>query len=1378
MSKVSFAGNEAGAKKPAPTAVYGPDEPAAVEAPKAPAEGAKKPRTPAQAAANAAASAEAAATGARRAAAVKAAKEAAEAGKGLVAAAAAIPEAHPKKSNAGEKAKRLAEALASLEENAASVSSTDANIGLNKPHLRTKNFEGFDDESDSGHSNSDSVSSVPEAERNNNRNLADFEPNAPDAGAGAAPPDPITPKADTTMFLLLRIGIDTASEYIELRKQPIASMGAFNTHTLGSVKEFESLYGVQTPEEYKAMQRVFGVPSYGRLPTFAHYMERKCKFLGFDLVKQALQRRISTLNESITIANNSMNKNRNKHFLEYLRKVVADMGTFTRECGPEDEPQGPKPKSSGPSFLNRFKGQGCPCLEELSLLRDLVYIVVTIEGTARPEVKTALEKIPLDKLLNKAAKVDDIKPIIQQIIDALKTIGTVTTSADAGTGTEISDSDIQPVLKEIWLVLTKTAATKELTKQDIIEEIQKLLAKVKECDAAGANVARLQAELDDVTKRYMALQEVLGKVDRETNAGAIHPEEYKKLEARVADLDGQLKAKTAEVDALKASSGSAASEKAAQDAYIAQLRREITALTADRNTAQAELAAAQNELGPLRGRIAELEADLAAARAAAQAAEGEKTAKEAERAGLQARIEELEAEAAKGVTGGKALTDELAQVRKDLAACREQLAAHEEASRTAEAAATAAAAALADAQAEIGRLGGAEAAAAGSQVELGRLQAEKAELEATLAAAQADYARQLGEIQQALTGSEGEAAGLKAQLAALQEELPELREKAARTNRAEATARDLEARIAELTRQIEGLQAGQTTSAEEHTAAMADLNAQLAAARAALAEKEGVEGQRNTATRDLQGARARITALEAELAAKSAAGTNATAAFDRAKGALEAELVGLREQLAAAQAATGTAQQEKEAVATAAKQAAETLKAQTEQELTRLRGELAAAQANSRQKNSNRAANKAEWDKQIAELQAKVAAAEDAKVKAEAASTAATAAAAAETQGLKAQLATSKKTAENAAANASRKAARIAELERQVAEVSAASAAKNANIAGLRGQLDEAQRSSAEALGGKEAELGAARTALSAADEALGAARNEIGRLGERVGLLSAEKEIALGAGRKAVENLAEEKNQEIAALQAEVDKLGPMIEEAVKTDRAQTKERLNTLLAMIAINDEIKDKAMEWWEGEGNEEELERLKGSLDGEICAFFMYLAGLVNLQTRKIASTALSAESKDNIFTIFRGPIVEHDEVALRKELGALFQELFVQIGKTSEIPKETPIGKYHELFKILSGFDISAGKPLKPAGVEALKRELGTFGYLSTTGAIPKEGDAISVRHEKNPTEFDSNNTENYVPLVVLGIKFIQLLAKSLNEKYKVMRERCKGKITI
>jgi hypothetical protein len=561
---------------------------------------------------------------------------------------------------AKEEAKEAKEEKKTDENNSASVSSTAVDMGQEKPHLRTVDLP-------SANVNN---STVGESERNEeNRKLENFEPDKLTESVEPVPEPPlnipITSKADPTMFLLLRVGSDTTSEYIELRKQPIASMGGFNTHSIGSVKEFENLYGIKTPEGYKAMQRAFGVLKYGKLPPFIDYVHvKQCKFLGFDLVKEGLKNRIRTLGESVNMQNASMNRSRNSHFLEWLKEQVKLMDAIQKECAPITA-NATATATASAKAIGITGNTGCPCLEELSILRDLIYLVVTIEGSSSPEVKKQLDSIPLSKILNIAVKPAEKKTIILQAIEALAKISSAKS--------EVKKEELQPVLRTIWTALTKEVVTRDVTQQEILDRIGSLISKVQELEASKANALAISNEVDDSRKRLNALRKLLSKV--ETNqvtetSSSNNSEEVKRLKAQLEELTKDKPViqhnNSEEVKQLKAQLEELSREEVIHEEEpfnseeVKQLKARIQELTEEVATLEAKMAAAIADVNKRKNEV-------------------QKTLVSEEETRLKARVTELETNVNtlrtnrnKAIADATKAREALAEMEKELIILREK----------------------------------------------------------------------------------------------------------------------------------------------------------------------------------------------------------------------------------------------------------------------------------------------------------------------------------------------------------------------------------------------------------------------------------------------------------------------------------------------------------------------------------------------------------------------------------------------------------------------------------------------------------------------------------------------------------------------------------
>jgi hypothetical protein len=67
----------------------------------------------------------------------------------------------------------------------------------------------------------------------------------------------------------------------------------------------------------------------------------------------------------------------------------------------------------------------------------------------------------------------------------------------------------------------------------------------------------------------------------------------------------------------------------------------------------------------------------------------------------------------------------------------------------------------------------------------------------------------------------------------------------------------------------------------------------------------------------------------------------------------------------------------------------------------------------------------------------------------------------------------------------------------------------------------------------------------------------------------------------------------------------------------------------------------------------------------------------------------------------------------------------------------------------------------------------SFGFLGLYGIEPSAGEGVfTTRKQTSFSTFTTNNTMNYTPLFILGIKLIQLLAEVGRTKYTTLAERC------
>lgn len=1412
----------------------------------------------------------------------------------------------PKKVNSR---KNKSKANANNTSNATSVEAVLTNEYPGRRIVRTNNGEIVNTSVGSSAFESSEESSIPEAnriaaDRPNNRGLNDYpvptfdevdegdadipsETEEPEVANASA--QPITSMADTSLYLLLRVGNDSSSEYIDLRKQPMASMGTFNTHTIGSTKEIQNLYGIRTSEGYKAMQRAFGVPRYGKKAPFEDYVyDKQCKFLGFDLVREALLQRIRTLEESLRIATQgTINSNRNKHFVDVLKKMVEAMSSVKKVCPVETKPAAVT-SASAPAMTKPAKPsnvpKGCPCLEDLTLLRDLVYLVAMIQGTAIPEVKKQLESIPLSKLLNAAVKPEEKRNVVQKALEALKTVaaaekilgtntgvgtnssgtgnaGVGTNSsgtAEAGTSTNgvVNEEQIQELLKLLWKTLTQEDRMDTVTKEEVVDRVQALLESVKEYETVKRTCDEMGVELDDLRKRHTALQEILGAVEENSSdddpleeiqrlLNELNEEHNKGLakDAEIQNLREQLASKEQEFATLSSEStrknANATTEKARLEAEIGVLNESLTKALADQSMVESQKSALLAGIEQLKGQIEGLKTEVseADARLSATISEDLQIIIELER-----QLKTCQEEKAELVTAGSKKTEAVARQLEEkdgqITELNQKLA-------EAVAKATSSASEIESLRGQLvqekaaseeknDRITSLQRNLVAADISIGDVRKELRTLQAQIAALEAEHTKALEEctareteLRNQLTAEKGKVAGLEAAVASLSKALQEAEVAAARANVAEANSAQLKEQLGQSIAKLVAEEEAAKAAKAAHEAQMEAVSTELAGARAALVDLEKEIGDAKITSEaqsgQLEELRARIASLEAELEAKGASGSAAQKAFDEAKAALEAESETLKAALQKAQDEVDSipAIDQARLAALNAQKAAEDKVAALQQQLSTLEAEKQARETNltaaAAKKNSNMKIKEDEYKAEVDRLTRELGEAEAARKQAVA--DAVQAQATFEASSAQKNANSAVKSGQIAALTANRNARleEIEELKRQVAEVeslkevsvkkNATIAAKNAEIASLESSLAAAKAASSEsgaAITQRDAEIAQMKADLAAAQEALvyaveadkAAHQAEIDDLKQKLAATEVERNAAKEAGLQAVKERGETAEAEVSAataaqqalienLEKQIEELGVAFKKAISDEKEQTKTRLNTLLSMIVINDDMKEKAVQWWDSGDNKETLEKMSSELLEELCEFFQYLANVINLQQVKI-TTSLAKINKDfaiDIFKAFKEPATGFSKAGLRRDITILFQELFVTVGHTTTITKPITIDKeLPDLHKALQfaiedyngDRDTLPNEPiaLAPTKLSEFAAELGSFGFLSDVGVVPIAGNKITIRKQKNSNEFTKENEEHYTPLVILGIKYIQLLNEALNEKYSMLKARC------
>ena len=311
---------------------------------------------------------------------------------------------------------------------------------------------------------------------------------------------------------ILHIGDDSLYEIIELNKSSIESKSNFDVlGTGGTTKELKDYYGIDTNDIDKqdAMRVAFGVKNPFNNPPILDYIKRACQFKGFEFVKTALETRIKTLGSNV--GNTSKGK-RQAQLIKVFTKLLDSMKLMKEPCIDIDV----KPVEEISKPVN-----GCPCLEDINILRDLVVLIAMMQGIVNPQIKEQLSKIPLKNIIttvqkNNSSKNSNTKQLIQKILQILQSIIISETST--------TDESTMKYLKEIYAVLEPTKVlsnteTNETIVKNIITLIKSHISTIAtlndEKDKCNADITTLTQRLEEKTQEFEELSrriDVLEKI--------------------------------------------------------------------------------------------------------------------------------------------------------------------------------------------------------------------------------------------------------------------------------------------------------------------------------------------------------------------------------------------------------------------------------------------------------------------------------------------------------------------------------------------------------------------------------------------------------------------------------------------------------------------------------------------------------------------------------------------------------------------------------------------------------------------------------------------------------------------------------------------------
>ena len=1132
-------------------------------------------------------------------------------------------------------------------------------------------------------------------------------------------------QANTSLPTLLRIGNGGKfDEYSNTTEGKFQSTGGFTVHAIGGQKELQQYYGVYDPQQLRELQLAFGVKRYTDKPPLMLALEKGCREDYMPTVLQALEERTMTLQGELERMRDTTQKGMRKAFL----KVLEDLLTKIREL-PEDNPCSPPEEPERPGRVAETAGaKGCPCLEDLDLLRDLVLLVVSLLGVASPEVKAQMDEIRLEDILKllESGKSETATVRLREILQQLGELEAVAPAAVAGG----EDSSLKESLTRIWQAMTQDDLPDDLTVDKVLTKLGELL------ESSKANLEGVNEELRRLNREIAAKEGEVEDLQRQLEAA-------KAAAAGTADLQRELAAaRTTEAESQAQIAG--------LEARIAELVKSAETLT---TTATAKNSKHVAELATLRGQLATAEVARNSATGTVTRLEGELAASRAETGAAVAERDAAQAEVARITALLAAKNDQISSLNNQINILNDQKAALE------------------------------ESMAAGKSNVQQQLNEKNTEI-ATIQNILDDCLREKGELEAKLAEKDAEIATLTTR-AETAEKGSKNKNTAAAATAAQIT--ELEGNLEALTTELEGLRANEaeklaaikakedelSQKAAELAGIQPGLEAQIAALKASLAAAEkratNSEYEVTELRRKLKGAQdglakanadhekervelatkqtelgTKLAALEEKLRAAEQAVGESTSVTGNQKAALEA-LQAEKETLLAEKAALEAKGPEAAAALAAAKAEFEAQIKECQEALEKLRGEknteLAAAEQRHKDELAARNAN-------IARLQGELATAKGETTAAEAKATGNIAAA---QRAANEKVQAAEKKATNAAAAAETQkasnATKLQELERQLEAEREAKRACEEKLAELKAKVET-----------QDTELAEIRASLPVPGEIEAQAATKAAEMQKN----AAEKAATQG---------------QISQLESKVQELESLLATSVTNSPGEeTATRLNTLLGVILVDDKLKEDAIKYM-GSGSETNLEPLRakktdlGIVSDELCEFFTYLYGVVRLQNKslltKFYDTKVPEPIPSDIFAAYDaglGHTINNKDYL--KEFSIFLQHFFGNFDERKGIPGQGLLieGQYPELYHFITT------RTLKEATRAKIVALLPTFGLISNLYILPNGGDTLTVSNIAPKGDAKGLN------FAVFAVKYIQTVYEFIREKSESLLEKCKASV--
>jgi len=1208
-------------------------------------------------------------------------------------------------------------------------------------------------------------------------------PPSPEAVAPATAPEPEVNNAtliNATKPTLMRIGGDQTSEYVELKGGQFKSLGGFEVVTMSlGTKEFKQHYGIKTPEQFSVMQRVFGVPRLGGKPKLWTYLEQNCKFDGVDVVKRALETRSKSLQIAIQMNVDSNVSKRYKHLKQWIDETAQKIGKAVDPCPPEkvNVATGMNKKNVGvgpnaPATTVSASGPACPCLTDINLLRDLVYVVALARGNASPEVRKQISKIPINSLLEAAAGNNSAKmyPNMKQtLIQILKILRTASTAVKNGDIAEIP----QDVLMKIFLAL-KTPEMETPPKVELddilslindmqnaltgyqkdLEEARSKLPEGEDPELVALRGIRhtLEEKLVGAEATIQAIQDIVNdvsaqlddcndsKAEQEAHIHALEEEiqrliHEKESERELQDADHQeiLDAKEAELEKYKEAYQQLLAHiqglneehtRLKQKADEAdELRAQLAACTAEKEGLQEQLRAAEIKVGELEGELAEL-----ARSSMSNKNKGDKATKklQEELEAAKAEVSRLKAEETEKASQLAGLAEQVRTQNTELDQLRARIAElsgeKERANR------------------EKGRANAAEAAGVAKNTEISSLREKLQLAQATLSEREAAMALSSAELSVAKAALE--------------------QQKQQGNSNAESAKADFEQQLAQEKAKLAECNSAAETARQAHEKELAELREQLAEAQSTLdklkALVDDTEGKKVATQGQLDSALAKVEELKKEIASKTTTGAEQQASFEGERDGFKQRIAELEAELESERQRSAGSESELQQKIQDLGGRIRTLEDEHAAELQRLkeqqRSNKAASNAQQRAKNEEAAAaSKAELESkqtEIDQLREQLAAAQ---------------AQAGLLADKNAAISSKNALITQQTGQLQQKNTQIATLEAKQGELSAEIAALQGKLGSLQGETNTTKTQRAA----NAAEIESLKAKLANAERQK---RNNDGTIASLRGNLNrAPKQENVDALTRNL-STAESEIKSLTAKLADV--------EAAKGSIEQTSTAaLNNLLAELAVSEEQRA-ALE-----------KAAKGDMSGlidikkETCDFFFFLYDTINLQLRNIKKLKLSETLKKDIFQMYNLPesYSAMNKQDLLNEISAAFQEFFIKFDTRTGCPSkglalDMSYPLLTELFKNITVVEEKGICKLTPKEQVQIRDELNRIGYQYDYAIEPISDSAnklvIFCKSDPDICIDKSHKHDHLVPLTVLALRMIQLLHETFEGRYKELKMRC------